>query len=249
MKRWALLTVAAYILALVAFTLPLILICFGPPSKDASGGALIVYQQWSYWSLIGVMAFCQAMLLVVPVAISERRLKPRRGLLLPVMVTGFLAANLTFAGFLSGLCVLFRDKGLEFIAVFGEIGWPSQARERAVDLLHDAVGTTPPIDFGCGAIQIIGVCWLLWAMILYVATRRDSPEARISRATRWLLRGSILELLVAVPSHIIVRNRHDCCAPIGTFWGIATGFSIMLLCFGPGVFFLFLARRRQLQGQ
>jgi len=45
-----------------------------------------------------------------------------------------------------------------------------------------------------------------------------------------------------VPSHIIVRNRNDCCAPMGTFWGITTGLSIMLLCFGPGVFFLFVER-------
>jgi hypothetical protein len=35
--------------------------------------------------------------------------------------------------------------------------------------------------------------------------------------------GSILELLVAVPSHIIVRRRGDCCAPLGTFCGTATG--------------------------
>ena len=69
----------------------------------------------------------------------------------------------------------------------------------------------------------------------------------LKRITRWLLRGSILELLIAVPSHIIVRRRGDCCAPAGTFWGIATGISIMLLCFGPGVFFLFVARFKRLQ--
>jgi len=52
---------------------------------------------------------------------------------------------------------------------------------------------------------------------------------------------------VAVPSHIIVRRRGDCCAPIGTFWGIVTGISVMLLCFGPGVFFLFVERCQRLQ--
>jgi hypothetical protein len=65
--------------------------------------------------------------------------------------------------------------------------------------------------------------------------------------TRWLLRGSILELLIAVPSHVLVRRRDDCCAPAGTFWGIATGISVMLLCFGPGIFFLFVARCRKLK--
>jgi hypothetical protein len=54
-------------------------------------------------------------------------------------------------------------------------------------------------------------------------------------------------LLVAVPSHIVVRSRNDCCAPFGSFWGIATGLSIMLLSFGPGVLFLFVERCRRLQ--
>jgi hypothetical protein len=40
-----------------------------------------------------------------------------------------------------------------------------------------------------------------------------TPPRCFKRATRWLLRGSILELLVAVPSHVIVRRRDDCCAP------------------------------------
>jgi len=35
--------------------------------------------------------------------------------------------------------------------------------------------------------------------------------------------------------------------PGGTFWGIATGISVMLLCFGPGVFFLFAERCRKLK--
>ena len=91
------------------------------------------------------------------------------------------------------------------------------------------------------------VFWSVWAIIFRRATKSDEPDALLKRITRWLLRGSILELLVAVPSHIIVRRREDCCAPAGTFWGIATGVSIMLLCFGPGVFFLFVERFKRLQ--
>jgi hypothetical protein len=67
------------------------------------------------------------------------------------------------------------------------------------------------------------------------------------RLTAWLLRGSILELLVAVPAHVIVRQREDCCAPAATFWGLATGLTVMLMSFGPGVFFLFAARMRRLK--
>ena len=91
------------------------------------------------------------------------------------------------------------------------------------------------------------VFWLVWAIIFRRATKSGSPDALLKRSTRWLLRGSILELLVAVPSHVIVRRRDDCCAPAGTFWGIATGISVMLLCFGPGVYFLFVERFQKLK--
>ncbi|MBU6409324.1 MAG: hypothetical protein KGR98_02950, partial [Verrucomicrobia bacterium] len=89
--------------------------------------------------------------------------------------------------------------------------------------------------------------WIVWTIVFRHFADSDDPDSLLKRSVRWLLAGSILELLVAVPSHVIVRRRGDCCAPAGTFWGIATGISIMLLCFGPGVFFLFAERFRRLQ--
>jgi hypothetical protein len=54
-----------------------------------------------------------------------------------------------------------------------------------------------------------------------------------------LLRGSALELLVAVPCHVIVRRRDDCSAPVVTGFGIVTGIAIMLLSFGLSVLLLY----------
>jgi hypothetical protein len=45
----------------------------------------------------------------------------------------------------------------------------------------------------------------------------------------------------------VSRHRNDCCAPFATFWGIATGLTVMLLAFGPGVLCLFAARLQRLQ--
>ena len=91
------------------------------------------------------------------------------------------------------------------------------------------------------------VSWLVWLVLFYSFYRGNEPGTLTNRLTAWLLRGSILELLVAVPSHIIVRRRNDCCAPGFTFFGIATGVVIMALAFGPGLFFLFCRRFRRMK--
>ena len=92
---------------------------------------------------------------------------------------------------------------------------------------------------------ITPVIWTGWGLILYRFLKRSETETVYRRFIRWLLAGSILELLIAVPSHVIVRQRGDCCAPGGTFLGIATGISVMLMTFGPGVLFLYADRMRR----
>jgi hypothetical protein len=85
-----------------------------------------------------------------------------------------------------------------------------------------------------------GTLWLLWAILFYFYYRNSPPV--ITRLISWLLKGSILELLIVVPCHVIVRRRHDCSSPGATSFGIATGLAIMLLSFGPSVLFLYKKR-------
>ncbi len=82
--------------------------------------------------------------------------------------------------------------------------------------------------------------WLLWGFLFYRHVR-DSTDV-VSRAVSWLIKGSVLELLIAVPCHIVVRARGDCTAPAVTAFGIATGIAIMLLAFGPSVLLLYKKR-------
>jgi len=91
------------------------------------------------------------------------------------------------------------------------------------------------------------VSWGIWAVVFYVYRQRISE--RFDRAVNWLLGGSVLQLLVAVPCHIIVRNRGDCCAPGVTAYGIATGIAVMLMAFGPSVLFLYQKRLRAYKGE
>jgi hypothetical protein len=234
MKRWAVLTVFIYALALLVLTSPVIWIAF---SNWAGNGislhkALRIYLHWYYWAWLAVLVAGQALLLLLPIHIAERRLPARRPVKIPVALTAFFLANLFFAGVLSILCADFREDGLDFFGYFLPF------KENQVSPTHFSV------EFGAALILL--AFWLIWAVIFRSCAKTDSPDALLQRSLRWLLRGSLLELLVAVPSHIIVRRRDDCCAPMGTFWGITTGISVMLLCFGPGVFFLFVERVRKL---
>jgi hypothetical protein len=85
-----------------------------------------------------------------------------------------------------------------------------------------------------------GILWALWGILFYLYFRNSSELT--TRSVSWLLKGSVLELLVAVPCHVIVRRRHDCSAPIATSFGIATGIAVMLLSFGPSVLLLYKKR-------
>lgn len=91
-----------------------------------------------------------------------------------------------------------------------------------------------------GPFALWAILWVIWGIIFYLYFRKSTGAT--SRAISWLLKGSVLELLVAIPCHVIVRRREDCCAPLVTSFGIVTGIAVMLLSFGPSVLFLFKKR-------
>lgn len=99
------------------------------------------------------------------------------------------------------------------------------------DTWPDALGTITRV------LSVPLALWLIWGVFFFLYQR--GREGMLDRITSWLLKGSVLELLVAVPCHVIVRRRHDCCAPMVTGFGIATGIAIMLLSFGPGILLLY----------
>jgi hypothetical protein len=226
MKRWAAITVLLYALILILLTVPVLYLALGQWwgfVKQGSGGlgvmdAVKIFQMWWYWLWLAVVVLGQVLLLLVPVDVSERRLTSRRKLLVPIVTSAFLLANLVFAGVMSLACAIAGDKGFELLNAFGD----SHA--------------------GSCLLFIVGALWLIWGLAFYRMSRARDPQDAAANFIRWLLRGSILELLVAVPSHVIIRNRDTCCAPAASFWGIATGLSVMLICYGPGVFFLFAER-------
>jgi hypothetical protein len=84
--------------------------------------------------------------------------------------------------------------------------------------------------------------WILWVVVFKRFANGLDPQSYSRRIVKWLMRGSILELLVAVPSHIIVRHKDVCCAHMATAAGIAAGLAVMFLAFGPGLYYLYIDR-------
>lgn len=88
--------------------------------------------------------------------------------------------------------------------------------------------------------------WGIWALVFHRASEDTEPAGLVSRQCRALLKGSILELLVAVPTHVVARYRNYCCAGMLTFIGLTMGVSVMLFAYGPAVYFLFVERWKRL---
>jgi len=175
-----------------------------------------VFGEGIYWLFVAVMVAGQALLLVVPVQFASRRPASQRSLLWPVLVSGLMAGSLVLAAIAAVMEFVQRDQALGSAWV----GWSAVA---------------------AGLIT-----WLAWSVLFYRAHRGASAQDVLTRHCRLMIQGSILEFLVAVPTHIVARHRHYCCAGVYTFAGIAVGTAVMLLAYGPAVFVLFANRWQKL---
>ena len=119
----------------------------------------------------------------------------------------------------------------------------------SIPLMVWGEGATGDYVYGWPAFVFAAISWLVWGILFYKKFASEDPDSFTRGITRWFLRGSILEILVAIPSHIISRHRDECCAPPITLLGMATGLAIALMSFGPGVFFLFAQRIRDKNGK
>lgn len=197
MKRWALLTVALYLVCMSILCVPILLI-LKDKADDLFG---------FHFLFAPVLVLVQVVLLLVPVSLVHERPISRRTVITSAIIVAIPMGALAL--------------GIYYSLIFMMLGESDKYWYTWRVLLIPALG------------------WLSWGVIFYRNYLAEQPGSFTVAMTRWLLRGSILELIVAVPSHIISRQRHYCCAPGLTLMGIATGVAVALLSFGPGIFFLF----------
>ena len=215
MKRWAVLVVGLYGLILLLLAGPVMLAAFWPGNE----GVKFLKMQIRLDPQV-----CPLWAWVTVMMLAEAAL-----LVVPVRVAAGrpVARRHVLWTVLAGafaMCLMIAGMAL---AVWEHIANTPNARGRL------------PVALFVG----VGVVWLLWSVLFAFYTGRR-PRTLMSRVVRLLVAGSILELLIAVPTHIIARWRNYCCAGYMTFWGLATGISVLLFAFGPGIFILFARRWR-----
>ena len=216
MRKWGAVISVFYALVVLGFLVPVAGMLAGGDLRDWGKFLEEVrksLKEWVLWIPIGALVSGQILLLFLSVDTNWRRLKPRTHIFVSCVVSGTLVALLTFALVFSLKAGIQGDK-------FDHI------EERTISVAQ--------------ALGFAGFLWLCWGFVFFVYLRNSSEV--VTRIVSWLLRGSVLELLVAVPCHVIVRRRDDCSAPMATSFGIVTGIAVMLLSFGPSVLLLYKKR-------
>jgi len=94
---------------------------------------------------------------------------------------------------------------------------------------------------------VMAILWVGWAIVFHLYWRSLDRYTALRRVFRWLLAGTVLEMLIAAPAHAIIVSRrgNECYCERGTWTGIAFGCTAAFWFFGPGAFLLFLREKRR----
>ena len=223
--RWPFVTVLLYGIFFILAVVPALWGLFtwlGQPDQMQLSDMPEVYRwlygagsgAWVFWLIFAGAIISQACLLIIPVRIAHARPRPQRGIWLTAIAAGFLF-SLLLMGLLAS--VLSAATGDDWGDWFNSVG---------------------------SLVMIWLLLWGLWLVIFRLFARKTDPQSFHRRIIKWLMRGSILELLIAVPSHIIVRHKDVCCAHMSTAAGLATGLAVLFFAFGPGIYYLYYDRIR-----
>lgn len=215
MRHWGIVITGFYALVVIfLFTFGADVI-IGDLPEDGYGFLDVIHSVQSMWVFLLILVCGQVLLLFLSVDTSWRRMKAQRHAKITAGLVGLMVSTL-------------------FVAVFFALGMAYSGD----DFIDFQWLTSLPGKLEGPVLFLMAAClWIFWGLVFYKYFKRDSGV--INSAVNWLIRGSVLQLLIAVPCHIIIRQREECCAPFISAYGIATGIAIMLLAFGPGALLLY----------
>jgi hypothetical protein len=202
---------------------------FSPATIDKGGQIDLEAERQIYW--LRALAYLFLFLLT-----QWLFLTPRGSWRIKVSTTGPLPRRAALAAGFVGMLL-----ATGFIATFMEIPdwWIRSTTEHGLDSRQHF-----------GAIWILmGAMWAFWSVVFYLYLRGNDRYSSLARIFRWLLAGTVLELIIAWPAHaIILHERGDkCYCERGTWTGVAFGCTAAFWLFGPGAALLMMreVRRRE----
>jgi hypothetical protein len=188
-------------------------------------------------AVIAVLMICGLAMMLTPIRLVRRRPITRRSILIPIVASGFLLGGLVAGGgfALAELCArATRQPYYSGTTTSGQPAGYSTSHDPQEGVLWMVVAAAVAV-------------WIAWSVVFGLLARQGDPTSVGMKLHRILIAGSVLELLVAVPAHIVVRRRSDCCAGILTGTGICVGIVIALVSFGPTVLLLYHKRCKQIE--
>jgi len=223
MRNWGIVVTAFYaVLVLLLSGFGVAFLADGWDVFDTWGRA--DFEELLLYSLIPmVFLVCgQILLMFLSVDTSWRRLKAQRHAGVTAGLVGLMVTILLVAALFAIAMAIWGDN---FDIPIGEL------------FTDTSIEDYPEESALVFILVFVFLNWFFWGVVFYTYSKRVSNV--VDSAVCWLIKGSVLQLLVAVPCHIIVRQREWCCAQYVSAWGIATGIAIMLMAFGPSAIFLY----------
>lgn len=87
---------------------------------------------------------------------------------------------------------------------------------------------------------VVPLSWVVWTIIFALRYKGMDPDSGTGKILRWVLLGSVVEMLALLPMHIVASARGGCFAGLFTAMGLATGICVAFWSFGPGIVLLFI---------
>lgn len=183
------------------------------------------------WLPAGVIVFGQ-LLLIAPVARPVTVSGAPRNAWPTLILSGLLAASLV-GGF---LFLLYEVPRLLVVADLVGGGTPEQLESRAERQSSQLQERTYLV-----LLAIVLAAWIGWTWLLLRSMRRSRADF-LNRAVNWLLVGTLIELAIALPLHLLLRRRFSCWCALPSAWAVVLALVALFTLTGPGV--LLLWRRR-----
>lgn len=89
-------------------------------------------------------------------------------------------------------------------------------------------------------IIVLSVTWIIFSVFGILINLKKDLNIIYRNYLITLISGSLLELLIAIPLHIVINKRGKCLAGLYSIFGVIGGFIVLIFIMGPAIFLFLL---------